>query len=76
MESVQNEEKFSVVAQIIGYYCTHHNDIFEDVAEKHGYDVKRKEMCAEMSAVMFCEANVGGKASRVINKFLFAFLGR
>ena len=69
-ESIENEEKSLVVSWIIDNYCKNYKDIFEEVTENHGYDMKYKEMSTEMAAAMFSEANVGATASRVINKYI------
>ena len=76
LESICAEEQQKSLRQIIKYYCVSERDAFIQVAQEQGLDYGNKIMKPEFAAAMLSEAGIGLTKSRVMNRYLTAFLGR
>ena len=76
IESVRAEEEKRMVKRIINHYCVSEKDTFAEVANENGLDLKKEVMSAEYAAAMLSESGVGPTKSRVLNRYLTAFVGK
>jgi hypothetical protein len=76
IETIRAEEEKRMVKNIIKHYCVSESDIFVEVAQEQGLDFKKKVMSPEYAAAMLSEAGIGPTKSRVLNRYITAFLGK